>query len=82
MANHVDVCCDELKASKALQYFNTGVNACVLPAARPKGGEVYLFSPGDDDVKKGQYYNNHLCIRFLFIQTYMYDCYLVCLFLI
>ena len=50
---HVEVCYDELKPSMALQFFKTGVNACVLPAARPKRGEVYLFSP-EDDVKKGQ----------------------------
>ena len=57
MSNRADICYDELKPCKALQYFKTGVNACVLPPARPEGGDVYLFTP-EDDLKKGQYYNS------------------------
>ena len=55
MANCVAVCYDKQKSTKVLQYFEDGINVCVFPAARPKAGEVYLFSPGDDDTKKGEY---------------------------
>ena len=53
MSNHADVSYKELKPCEALQYFTTAMSACVLPPARPKGGDVYLFTP-KDDLKKGQ----------------------------
>ena len=53
MAVSVDVCYNELNGRKVLQYFESEVNACALPACNPKGGEVYFFG-SEDDLKKGE----------------------------
>ena len=59
-------------ASKVVQYFKSGINACVLPAVRPKGGKVHLFS-SEDNAKKGQELNakrNYYTLHYYAVSGY------------
>ena len=39
---------------EVLKYFRCEPTGCELQPALPKGGEIYVFGPVEDEVKKGE----------------------------
>ena len=55
MARPCMSCQDDLPVSKVLQLlqYSKEDSLSFLPPAKPKSGDVYLFSPGDNEKAKG-----------------------------